>query len=208
MDKTSDPDGFRADMKRMSEKWYHGSEEDPTLTTSASTVFLEMLTLSRNHNIWPQRDIIKYIRSAMAIDGLIHQFAPEFDVGAFLATSSRKYLTKHARRALFSHDALINWSKATAELSRSGAFRFSRYLESVVNKQRSLSGDRHSTRPSSPRQTTLMIAAIAGLVAALAFATNESYAIGVNLFTSQLIVVFAFVMTSLRTFSSAAVAGT
>jgi ubiquinone biosynthesis protein len=208
MDKTSDPDGFRADMKRMSEKWYHGSEEDPTLTTSASTVFLEMLTLSRNHNIWPQRDIIKYIRSAMAIDGLIHQFAPEFDVGAFLATSSRKYLTKRARRALFSHDALINWSKATAELSRSGAFRFSSYLERIVNMQQSSSAGSRGNRDPSHRQSSLMIAMIACVVAALAFTTNESYAIGINLFTSQLIVVAAFVMASFKTSSAVTAGGT
>jgi len=196
MDANSNPDGFRADMKRISERWYGRADEGSTVTTSASIVFMEMLTLSRKHNIWPQRDIIKYIRSAMAIDGLIRRFAPDFDVSGFLATTSRKYLVRHARAALFSQDAFINWSKATSELSSTGAFRFSSFLDRLANTK---PDDQARERSRLARQSFgRQIAAIGLLILCLAFATNETYEIGVNLFSSQILVAAIFFASALN----------
>ena len=45
---------------------------------------LDFLTLSRKAGIGPERDVIKYIRSAIAADGLITRFAPSFSVGHHL----------------------------------------------------------------------------------------------------------------------------
>ncbi len=191
LNEKSNPEGFRADMKVMSKDWYSsGDDDDSQLSSSASTVFMEMLTLSRKHQIWPQRDIIRYIRSAMGIDSLIRTFDPEFDVGGFLASSSKKYLAKQARKALFSHDAFITWTKATTDLSRSGAFRFSAFLEHFVNAK---AAQQPSPR-ADPMQDALLFA-LACLIGVTAFVTNESYDIGLNLFTSQMIVATAFVAT-------------
>jgi hypothetical protein len=135
----------------------------------------------------------------MAIDGLIRQFAPDFDVGGFLATSSRKYLTKHARKALLSHDALINWSKATADLMRSGAFRFSAYLERMSEARNSqVTARRVPSHRHSEHARCAAIAVIAVAVSVVALTTNESFVLGINLFTSQLIVASAFGVTLCR----------
>ena len=200
LDDRSDPDGFRAGIKRLAEKWYKGGEDNPRLKTTTTMVMLDMLTLSRQTRIWPQRDVIKYIRCAIAIDGLIRQFAPHFDVGHHLAIACRRYLSWHARNALLSHDALINWSKATADLMRNGAFRFSTYLERV--------GEARNSKPESSRwpqeqrhakrARLLALATLALGIAVLAFTTHESGSLGFNLFTSQLVVSAAFVLTLWR----------
>ncbi len=199
LDDRSDPEGFRAGIKRLSESWYKGGEDNPSLKTTTTMVMLDMLTLSRQTRIWPQRDVIKYIRSAIAIDGLIRQYAPHFDVGNHLAIACRRYLSWHARKALLSHDALINWSKATADLMRNGAFRFSTYLERL-GEARNLHSP--TSRPQQNRHSRraryAAIVAIAGVVALIAFTTNESFTFGFNLFTSQLMVSAAFAATLCR----------
>jgi ubiquinone biosynthesis protein len=202
LDERSDPAAFRAGIKRLSDKWYKGGEDDPSLQITTTMVMLDMLTLSRQTAIWPQRDVIKYIRSAIAIDGLIRQFAPHFDVGNYLAIACRRYLSWHARKSLLSHDALINWSQASAELLRSGAFRFSTFLERVgeTSTRQTSARPRPRRRQVAARSATIGLAASA--VGVLAFTTNESFVLGWNLFTSQLIVATAFAWTLWRCVSS------
>jgi ubiquinone biosynthesis protein len=188
LDDKSDPEGFRAGIKRLSDKWYKGDEGNPALATTTTMVMLDMLKLSRATRIWPQRDVIKYIRSAIAIDGLIRQFAPHFDVGHHLAVACRRCLSWHARQALCSHDALINWSNATADLVQHGAFRLSSLLESAGEASGSTAAKSRRQENISHRTTAWQLAAVAAVVAVLAFTTNESLQLGVNLFTAQVLV--------------------
>ena len=81
------------------------------------------LRLSRRTGIWPERDVIKYIRSAIAIDGLITRFASEFDVGGYLEIVCDRYLKWEARRSLLSYDSLIEWSDAGGRLLEDGPAR-------------------------------------------------------------------------------------
>ncbi len=187
MDERSDPDGFRAGTKRLSDKWYKGDEDNPTLKTSTTMVMLDMLKLSRATRIWPQRDVIKYIRSAIAIDGLIRQFAPHFDVGTHLAIACRRYLSWHARKALFSQDAIVNWSNATAQLMQSGAFRFSTFLERIgTDRESQPSVKNDKKREMYLKAMRLVFVAIgAGL---LAITTNDPLHLGLNLFSAQVFV--------------------
>jgi hypothetical protein len=150
---------------------------------------LDMLKLSRQTGIWPQRDVIKYIRSAIAIDGLIRQFAPHFDVGHHLAVACRQYLSWHARQALCSHDALMNWSNAAAELVQHGAFRMSSFLEHVGESTDGPSGpSQRDARKVSQRAKAWELVAIAVVAALLATGTKRSLSIGANLFTAELMV--------------------
>ena len=159
MTKESRPDLFRTGIQELAQRWYQGSPDDPKLKTTTTIVMLDMLKLSRKAKIWPQRDVIKYIRSAIAIDGLIRQFAPEFDVGTHLANSCKKYLASHARQQLFSHDSLINWASSTTELAKNGAFRIGALFESLADRQ---SHVQH--QPSNLVMSPFLLAAGLGLI--------------------------------------------
>jgi predicted unusual protein kinase regulating ubiquinone biosynthesis (AarF/ABC1/UbiB family) len=189
LDERSDPDGFRSGLKRLSEKWYKGDEDTPSLKTTTTMVMLDMLKLSRATRIWPQRDVIKYIRSAIAIDGLIRQFAPHFNVGHHLAVSCRRNLAAHARKSLCSHDALINWSHATANLVQNGAFRLSSLLERVGESGSSRSSTNRQEKQKQRRTLAWPLVVVAGVVGTLAITTNPTLQFGVNLFTAQVAVV-------------------
>jgi hypothetical protein len=189
LDATSDPLGFREGVKRLSEQWYSGSAGDARLKTTTTQVMLDMLRLSRETCIWPQRDIIKYIRTSIAIDGLVRQFAPGFDFGHYLGSACRRQLTWHARRTLVSHDALITSTKAGVDLMRDGIFRLAAALEHAAIAPRRVDiGDRPLLR-RAPDDGPLVLILLTTLI--LAVGTHDVIRIGPNLVTAELFVAAA-----------------
>jgi ubiquinone biosynthesis protein len=189
MDATSDPLGFREGVKRLSEQWYSVSSGDARLKTTTTQVMLDMLRLSRETRIWPQKDIIKYIRTSIAIDGLVRRFAPDFDFGHYLGTACRRHLTWHARRMLVSHDALVSSTKAGVDLLRDGIFRLAAALEHAAEApRRSDTRERQRTSPAAETGPLLLILFMA---LALAGGTHDTFRLGPNLVTAELLVAAA-----------------
>ena len=80
----ADPARFRSVLAELSQEWYEGEGAHTVFKKNFTLVMLDMLTASRQAGIRPERDVIKYIRSAIAADGLITRFAPGFNVGRYL----------------------------------------------------------------------------------------------------------------------------
>jgi ubiquinone biosynthesis protein len=128
----ADPESFRQRLRVLSNQWYEMFGHERRLRKNFTLVMLDMLRLSRQTDIWPERDVVKYIRSAIAIDGLITRFAPAFNVGRYLETVCDRYLTWEKRRALFSYDSVINWSLANSQLMSDGVFRTARLIRRIA----------------------------------------------------------------------------
>ncbi len=143
---------------------------------------LDMLRLSKQTSIWPERDVIKYIRSSIAIDGLITRFAPDFNVGAYLALACERYL-RQARMARLSPTALVDWSYASSRLIRDGGYQAMSLLHRLANARPESryrgSADKIGRRVSQLSGFTLM-------VTVLLLLTDEPVRIGFNLFTAEL----------------------
>src|SRR5207244_12545821 len=84
---------FRAGRKSLATSWYDNASQVRHLRKTFTQVMLDMVRLSRQTGIWPEREVIKYIRSAIAIDGLITRFEPTFDVGEYLESVCRHWLS-------------------------------------------------------------------------------------------------------------------
>jgi ubiquinone biosynthesis protein len=192
MDGTSDPFGFREGVKRLSEHWYAGAAGDESLKTTTTQVMLDMVKLSRETRIWPQRDIIKYIRTSIAIDGLVRRFALEFDFGHYLGTACRRHLTWHARRMLVSHDSLVSSAKAGADLVREGMFRVAAALEHVA--EHGHAGDRRAGPPRGPAAEQGLLVLVLITASLVAAGTHDAIRIGPNLATAELLVSAAAAM--------------
>jgi ubiquinone biosynthesis protein len=192
MDQTSDPFGFREGVKRLSEHWYAGAAGDESLKTTTTQVMLDMVKLSRETRIWPQRDIIKYIRTSIAIDGLVRRFAPGFDFGHYLGTACRRHLTWQARRMLVSHDSLIGSARAGVDLVREGMFRVATALEHVA--EHGHAGDRRAGPPRGPAAEQGLLVLILITASLLAAGTHDAIRIGPNLATAELLVAAAAAM--------------
>ncbi len=95
LDADADIDGFRRGLQTLAGEWYTMEGKQRRLLKNITLVMLDLLKLSRQTGVWPERDVIKYIRSAIAIDGLITRFEPTFDVGQYLEMVCSRYLKWH-----------------------------------------------------------------------------------------------------------------
>jgi predicted unusual protein kinase regulating ubiquinone biosynthesis (AarF/ABC1/UbiB family) len=175
--KDSDLEGFRAGLEELASGWYEGGVGG-TLTASFTRIMSEMLKLSRTTRVMPERDIVKYIRSSIAIDGLISRFAPDFDLGAHLADRCARLLRTDLRRRFFGAERLLAAATAGARLLESGAPRGARLLDRLER----LAEAELAPRPEGWRAAGLgaVVLAAAGLVAAA-----DQPSLGLNLWTAE-----------------------
>ena len=188
MNANSNVEGFRDGLKKLAEGWYelHGNER--RLKKNATIVMFDMLTLSRKTGIYPERDVVKYIRSAIAIDGLITRAAPGFDLGQHLETISNHYLKWEARQSLFSYDKLVDWSSSSGNLMRDGAFRGASFLQQISTGEWPVSietGGSSKGNDVALRLRAVQLAAVVFAVSLLVTVASEQVRVGVNLFTAE-----------------------
>jgi ubiquinone biosynthesis protein len=196
----SDIQTFHDGLKRMADTWYEQQGKQRKLRKNFTLVMLDMLRLSRTTGIFPERDVIKYIRSAIAIDGLITRFAPGFNVGQYLEEVCARALRQEARAGLFDTGRMVDWTSASAHLLRDGAFR------AVSAFERLARGETLPARPADTvregrggRQRALHLSAVACSVSVLMTLTGQSPVLGVNLFTAEALLVAASLVFLLRT---------
>jgi ubiquinone biosynthesis protein len=128
LEANSDAEGFRSGLRALAGEWYMMEGRKRRLIKNITLVMLDLLKLSHKTGVWPERDVIKYIRSSIAIDGLITRFAPAFDVGKYLEMVCDRYLTWQVRQELFAFDTLVDWSRSSGHLMRDGPLRAATFL--------------------------------------------------------------------------------
>jgi ubiquinone biosynthesis protein len=121
--KNADVEGFRGGVKKASVVWYGNGPGQTRLRKSITSIMLDLLILSKDNGVWPQRDVIKYIRSAIALDGLIKTFSPGADIGLHLEKACERHIKWDSLRALTSSDLTVGSFAATTRLARDGFLR-------------------------------------------------------------------------------------
>ena len=116
---TEDSDLEKLDrgLRRRSKHWYGDGDGDEASITG---MMLDWLKLSKESDIWPQRDVIKYIRCSVVMDGLIKRLDPDFDVGAALAKAAHAHLEAGLRRNVFSYERVFEALYNSGELMSAG----------------------------------------------------------------------------------------
>lgn len=122
-DKSADTRYFHRQLKEISNGWYGTGDTESRLRKSITTIMLELLLLSKSSGIWPQRDVIKYIRSAIALDGLMKTLSPGLDIGRHLEEACERHIKRDAIRSLISLETLSGWFGGNARLVRDGFLR-------------------------------------------------------------------------------------
>lgn len=181
---------FREGLKRFAETWYETAGRERRLRKNFTLVMLDMLRLSRRTGVWPERDVVKYIRSAIAIDGLITRFAPSFDLGQHLQLVCDRHLRWSARRELFTYDSILGWAISGERIARDGPLRAADFVErltageleaeAVVNVE-TVSGDDALRRRAVQLGVAVFVVALAMTLA------TERLEFGINLFTAELL---------------------
>lgn len=197
----SDPEGFRAGMERLADTWYDLQGRERRLRKNFTLVMLDMLRLSRATRIWPEQDVVKYIRSSIAIDGLITRFAPGFDVGRYLAASCGRHLREEIWRRLFSYDRMAEWSTAAGSLAQDGGGRALQVLDRMASRERPVESIAPAGRPAGDGAAlqAFRFASVALGLSVLITVTGERVALGVNLFTAEILIAAAALAMFLNT---------
>jgi ubiquinone biosynthesis protein len=123
LDRNADLRGFRRGLSQAASGWYGDRDDESRLRKSITSIMLELLLLSRQYGIWPQRDVIKYIRSAIALDGLVKTFTPGMDIGRHLEEACERHIKWDQMRNLISPEAVTGWFGGYAHLLRDGFLR-------------------------------------------------------------------------------------
>jgi ubiquinone biosynthesis protein len=148
----SDREGFRGGLERLSPHWYGGEVEGAALATNFTHIMGDMLRLSREFDIMPERDVIKYIRSSIAVDGLVTRFVPGFDLGRQLAETCGGYFDALARRARFSPSRMLEMWTASTQLMSDGASRGARFVERLLSGELAVRFSEDERREEEKRQ--------------------------------------------------------
>jgi ubiquinone biosynthesis protein len=186
-DAASDLEGFREGLAALADTWYEETGGRRRLRTKITLIFSEMLQLSRQMNVMPERDIVKYIRSAISIDGLLSRFAPGFEIGSHLATACSRYLKWEARRELLTPESLLDWSTASGRLLADGPARLSQALGQIARGGGDAEGFEGPEEDGEERRARVLALAGAVFGASLLIATGSGpWRPGLNLLTAEL----------------------
>jgi hypothetical protein len=201
LDANADLEGFRRGLHTLSGGWYMMEGKQRRLLKNITLMMLDLLKLSRQTGIWPERDVIKYIRSAIAIDGLITRFAPTFNVGRYLEMICNRYLKWHGRQELFAFDALVDWSSASTHLLHDGALRAMTLLDRIASPEPQTWVERSGSpaERDAARRQAIQTAGLVFSVAVLMTVTGEQVQFGVNLFTAELVLIAVAATRLVRT---------
>ena len=194
---------FRQGLQGAAASWYENQGRQRTLKKNFTLVMIDMLRLSRSSGVWPERDVIKYIRSAIAIDGLITRFAPTFNLGKHLELVCARYLKWEVQRTLFSYAAVAGFAGAFTRLSSAGPARMAAALQKfgareLPSRLEIMPGE-ESDFSSSRR--TLHLTAVVFAMTALFSGSHEPLRFGMNLLSAEAvlgIVAFGMLLRNIR----------
>src|ERR1044071_8209206 len=181
---------FREGLKIFAETWYETAGRERRLRKNFTLVMLDMLRLSRRTGVWPERDVVKYIRSAIAIDGLITRFAPTFDLGRHLQLVCDRHLRWSARRAMFTYDSILDWAISGEHIAHDGPLRaadfFERLTTGELEAEAAFAGSAAGNNEVL-RHRAVQLGATVFVVALAMTLASERAEFGINLFTAELL---------------------
>jgi len=194
----ADPARFRRELEELSQDWYEGVGNQTVFRKNFTLVMLDMLMLSRRTGVWPERDVIKYIRSAIAADGLITRFAPGFNVGRYLEEVCQRWVAWETRRESFRYESLSSLAASSGRLATDGAVRAFAALERLTAGDMLGRVEITTTRSRNgrlSRRTLRLAGAVVALTALFEFGPPASgVPIGLNLFTMEAVLMTSAVL--------------
>jgi len=152
-----------------------------------------MLRVSRSTNVMPERDIVKYIRSAIAVDGLNLRFEPRFNVGRHLEEECGRFLQGQSVHRALSPEALLAWPTLGSRLLINGPVQAGNLFDRLTQGNLGVHGEVVSDLDGAAawrRQAVRLAGAVLGLVSLLLL-THPPAVWGINLFTCEVALVLA-----------------
>jgi ubiquinone biosynthesis protein len=178
---------FRGGLRALARDWYEHDGRHKRLRVNFTRVMTDMLRLSRRTRVMPERDIVKYIRSAIAIDGLNLRFEPDFHVGRHLEQECGRVLQWETMRGAATSDRFLAWSEMGVRLVTEAPVRGADLLEKLAGGDLAVRAWRSDADPGAGlRSRALNLGAAVLTLAGLVAYTGPPATLGWNLFTAEL----------------------
>ena len=184
-DDDSDVPAFRRGLEDALDRWYDRDRDEPEMLENYTRVMLDFLQLSRETNVWPTPDVIRYIRSVITADGLVTRFAPRLDVARFLQSVCEDTLEREMWRELFSVEQIAYTTAEGARIAAAMPATVLTLLRRSRNSDRAKEPDSKGEDSSGASRIVPfgLIALVAAFVTQLPGVEAD---IGWNLFTAAL----------------------
>jgi ubiquinone biosynthesis protein len=186
---SSDPVGLQRELTALLAEWYDERGGQRLLRVSFTRVCRDFLAVSRRTGVLPERDIVKYIRSAIAIDGLCSRFEPDFHIGQRLATVCAQQIKRQHLAAAFSHEQLLGRLETGRRLLTDGPARafglFNRLALGEIPIKATIESAPSGSGSSGEIAT---LGAMVLLFAVLLTVADPASGWGLNLFTAEALV--------------------
>jgi ubiquinone biosynthesis protein len=183
----SDLAAFHRGLAELARDWYEHDGRHKRLRVNFTRVMTDMLQLSRRTDVMPERDIVKYIRSAIAIDGVNLRFEPDFHVGRHLEEECGRFLQWQAVRGALSQDTVLAWSglgtRLVTETPAQAGLLLGRLTSGEMTVRAQIRGGARAEGERRSRALNLSVAVLT--LSVLMALTGQPVAIGWNLFTVE-----------------------
>jgi ubiquinone biosynthesis protein len=107
----TDTEGMRVRFAELAPTWY----EEPSINgevrfrVSITVAMMDMLNIAREFDALVDREMIKYVRSTILVDGLLARMAPTFDIARSLRKVVGEYVLDQSRERIFSRGAILSY---------------------------------------------------------------------------------------------------
>lgn len=142
----ADLEGMKRRIQELALTWYeqpaiHGKVR---LKVSITVAMRDFLMICRGYGVLVDREMIKYIRSIVLVDGVVARLAPDFDLALVLRHIVEDYLFEQSRKKFFSEAGVTSMLADAAMWLRAGPPSMLRALERF-ERRKVLLKVRHST---------------------------------------------------------------
>jgi ubiquinone biosynthesis protein len=106
----ADLERMRQRIAQMTKTWY----VEPAIggkvrfRVSVTAAMMDLLSVSRDNGVLIDREMIKYVRSTVLVDGLVSLLSPGFDIAGVLRDLVEEYLIDEASRKVFSRAGALS----------------------------------------------------------------------------------------------------
>jgi ubiquinone biosynthesis protein len=106
----ADLEGMRLRIAQMSKTWY----VEPAIggqvkfRVSVTLAMMDLLAIASDYGVLIDREMIKYVRSTVLVDGLVSLLSPGFDIAGVLRKLVEEYLVDAASRKVFSRAGALS----------------------------------------------------------------------------------------------------
>ncbi|MCU1329841.1 MAG: hypothetical protein JWN34_5211 [Bryobacterales bacterium] len=133
----ADVEGMRRKIAEMSRTWYaqpfiNGQVRFKVTVTKA---MMDLLEVCRTHGVLVDREMIKYIRSTVLVDGLVTHLAPGFDIAGALRRAVENYMIEESQRKVLSPGGMLSFLTDVTVWMQSGPTSMVRALDQFERRQ-------------------------------------------------------------------------